>query len=61
MTDWTWEYVPDAAHVVGGLTPLQIDEVVVRRLHVDEMDVHAVDLGCELGSAFSLASHARQS
>jgi hypothetical protein len=27
MTDWTWEYVPDAAHVVGGLTPLQIDQV----------------------------------
>lgn len=21
MSDWTWEYVPDAAHVVGGLTP----------------------------------------
>jgi hypothetical protein len=27
MSDWTWEYVPDAAHVVGGLTPRQIDEV----------------------------------
>jgi len=27
MSDWTWEYVPDAAHVVGGLTTPQIDEV----------------------------------
>jgi hypothetical protein len=29
MSDWTWEYVPDAAHVVGGLTQSQIDEVGV--------------------------------
>ena len=27
MSDWTWEYVPDAASVVGGLTQAQIDEV----------------------------------
>ena len=27
MSDWTWEYVPDAAAVVGGLTPEQIVEV----------------------------------
>lgn len=27
MSDWTWEYSPDAAHVVGGLTPEQIVEV----------------------------------
>lgn len=27
MSDWTWEYVPDAANVVGGLTQPQIDEV----------------------------------
>jgi hypothetical protein len=27
MSDWTWEYVPDAAHIVGGLTPAQIGEV----------------------------------
>jgi hypothetical protein len=20
MSDWTWEYVPDAANIVGGLT-----------------------------------------
>ncbi|HYZ54164.1 MAG TPA: hypothetical protein VE733_11795 [Streptosporangiaceae bacterium] len=26
MSDWTWEYAPDAAHVVGGLSQAQIDE-----------------------------------
>jgi hypothetical protein len=26
MTDWTWEYVPDLARVVGGLSKAQIDE-----------------------------------
>ncbi len=27
MSGWTWEYVPDAASVVGGLTQAQIDQV----------------------------------
>lgn len=27
MSDWTWECVPDAASVVGGLTSEQIAEV----------------------------------
>jgi hypothetical protein len=27
MSHWTWEYVPDAASVVGGLTPAQIDQL----------------------------------
>jgi plasmid stabilization system protein ParE len=27
MSDWTWEYVPDAANVVGGLTQKQVDDV----------------------------------
>jgi hypothetical protein len=27
VSDWTWEYVPDEANVVGGLTKAQIDEV----------------------------------
>jgi len=26
MSHWTWEYVPDAASVIGGLTPAQIDQ-----------------------------------
>lgn len=27
MSDWTWEYSPDAAHVVGGLAPELVAEV----------------------------------
>jgi plasmid stabilization system protein ParE len=27
VSDWTWEYVPDAAHVVAGLTQQQVAEV----------------------------------
>ena len=27
MSEWTWEYVPDAANVVGGLTQAQINQV----------------------------------
>jgi hypothetical protein len=27
VSDWTWEYSPDAAHVVGGLAPEQVAEV----------------------------------
>ena len=27
MSDWTWEYVPDTASVIGGLTSEQIAEV----------------------------------
>ena len=27
MSDWTREYVPDAANVVGGLTQKQIDDL----------------------------------
>ena len=27
MSDWTWEYLPDTANVVGGLTQAQVDQV----------------------------------
>jgi hypothetical protein len=27
VSDWTWEYVPDRASVVGGLTSEQVAEV----------------------------------
>jgi hypothetical protein len=27
MSGWTWEYVPDAASVVGGLSRAQLDQV----------------------------------
>jgi hypothetical protein len=26
VSDWTWEYVPNATDVVGGLTQAQVDE-----------------------------------
>jgi hypothetical protein len=50
VSDWTWEYVPHAASVVGGLTEAQVDEVeslasriadavAVRRIGVS-LDVH---------------------
>lgn len=34
MSDWTWEYSPDAAHVVGGLAPGQIAEVEALALRI---------------------------
>lgn len=40
MSDWTWEYVPDAAHVVGDLTQSQVDEV--ERLAIRITDAVAV-------------------
>jgi plasmid stabilization system protein ParE len=27
MSDWTWEYVPNAAQVVGGLTSAQVKDI----------------------------------
>lgn len=27
MSDWSWEYNPDSAHVTGGLTPGQVADV----------------------------------
>ena len=27
MSDWTWEFIPDSGHVVGGLNPGQRAEV----------------------------------
>src|SRR5450432_1007079 len=45
MSDWTWEYVPDAANVVGGLTQTQFLEdyrddvvLVVRVQHFELSD-----------------------
>jgi hypothetical protein len=38
MSDWTWEYVPDAANVVGGLTQKQIDEVESLALRQDTQE-----------------------
>jgi hypothetical protein len=36
VSDWTWEYVPDTASVVGGLTSEQIAEVEVLAVRLAE-------------------------
>ena len=52
MSDWTWEYSPDAAHVTGGLSPAQVadvealarrlaDAVAVRRVSAPDDDQEA--------------------
>jgi hypothetical protein len=40
MSDWTWEYVPDAPSVVGGLTQAQVEERLVLGEYVDHYDLH---------------------
>jgi plasmid stabilization system protein ParE len=49
MSEWTWEYVPDAAHVVGDLTTPQIDEVETLAARIAE----AVAVR-RIGTAFDL-------
>lgn len=43
MSDWTWEYSPDAAHVVGGLSFAQRAEVeaLARRI-ADAVEVRRI-------------------
>jgi hypothetical protein len=50
VSDWTWEYVPDAASVVGGLSSAQVDEV--ERLASRIADAAAVR---RLGMSFDIA------
>ena len=47
MSDWTWEYVPDTASVIGGLTSEQIAEV-------ETMAVRLADAVGVAGSVFPL-------
>jgi hypothetical protein len=42
MSDWTWEYVPDSASVVGGLTQTQIDDVESLALRIADAVAVAV-------------------
>jgi hypothetical protein len=61
VSDWTWEYVPDAASVVGGLTSEQIAEVetLAARL-ADAVAVRRIGTPFELQEAVSgLKSYAR--
>jgi hypothetical protein len=54
MSDWTWEYVPDAAHVIGGLTQAQVDEVesLAGRI-VDAVGVRRIGTPFDPGEAVS--------
>jgi hypothetical protein len=54
VSDWTWEYVPDTASVVGGLTPEQIAEVeaLAARL-ADAVGVRRIDTPFDLQEAVS--------
>jgi hypothetical protein len=54
VSDWTWEYVPDAASVVGGLTSEQIAEVetLAARL-ADAVAVRRIGTPFELQEAVS--------
>jgi hypothetical protein len=54
MSDWTWEYVPDAANVVGGLTPTQIDDVerLASRI-ADAVAVRRIGVSFDIGESVS--------
>ncbi len=54
MSDWTWEYVPDTASVVGSLTPEKITEVeaVAARL-ADAVGVRRIGTPFDLQEAVS--------
>jgi hypothetical protein len=54
VSDWTWEYVPDTAGVVGGLTPEQIAEVeaLTARL-ADAVGVRRIGTPFDLQEAIS--------
>jgi hypothetical protein len=54
VSDWTWEYVPDPATVVGGLTPEQVVEVeaLATRL-ADAVSVRRIGTPFDLHEAIS--------
>jgi len=54
MSHWTWEYVPDAAGVVGGLTPAQIDQVEGLAARIaDAVAVHRIGTPFDVVEAVS--------
>jgi hypothetical protein len=54
MSDWTWEYVPDAANVVGGLTQKQIDDVESLALRIaDAVAVRRIGTSFDVQEAVS--------
>ena len=54
MSDWTWEYVPDAASVIGGLTPAQAEEVesLVVRI-ADSVAVRRIGMSFDVAESVS--------
>lgn len=60
MSDWTWEYIPDAANVVGGLTKAQIDEVESLASRIaDAIAVRRIGVLFDIGESVSnVKSHA---
>jgi hypothetical protein len=59
MSEWTWEYVPDAASVVGGLTGAQLAEVedVARRI-ADAVAVRRIGTPLDIAESVSnIKSH----
>jgi hypothetical protein len=54
VSDWTWEYVPDAAGVVGGLTSEQVAEVGVLAARLaDAVGVRRIGTPFDLQEAVS--------
>lgn len=54
MSDWTWEYVPDTASVVGGLTLEQIAEVEALAVRLaDAVGVRRIGTAFDLQEAVS--------
>jgi hypothetical protein len=55
VSDWTWEYVPDAANAVGGLTQAQVNQV--ERLACRIADAVAVRrIGTPFGAAGAVSN-----
>jgi hypothetical protein len=54
VSDWTWEYVPDTASVVGGLTSEQIAEVEALAVRLaDAVGVRRIGTPFDLQEAVS--------
>jgi hypothetical protein len=54
MSDWTWEYVPDAVNVVGGLTKAQAGEVETLAARIaDAVAVRRIGTSFDIGESVS--------
>jgi hypothetical protein len=54
VSDWTWEYVPDAASVVGGLTQAQTVEVEILASRIaDAVAVRRIGMSLDVRESVS--------